>query len=746
MDETAALAAFHEAVTEPNHVHAILAVLDTYRATILEGEAYEADFNELLKGGVRQQAIAQGLYEEWALSGNFGSMGLLKLMLGEQVHFEHAKHQFVTAVNSAANPNAMADAIALHAPALSEHRQNQIRRLVGMGDDPNVRARIEELQKDPYTIVLDKITGRPADTGFLNDLAAGLLTARDPKGAFNDVLPIITALDLASVASDAALFAAFNDAADWNPMLAAIHENASTVLDGTSTSTLQMLPDGGEREEAIGVALIEIRTLFGPFEGVNEFRDAVNQQIAVERAKHEFVQAIDNADDADGIASALEQVIILNTDRQNQIARWSNSSDPVVVSRAEALKGEAYTIVLKEIEARLNDEAFMADLSGRLLSARDAIPGDKTFSSIVKIISAIDTAADAINSPTAPADQKVLTDEDAALVEVAIGASDPDGDALTYKIKENAGPQKGTVILSDGKFTYTPDRNVSGSDRFTIANSDGTHGTAEQKVSVVINAVNDAPAEVSLSKDEVVENSKRGTEIGQLTAGDADGDPLTFTLLDNAGERFELQVVNGATSLVVKEGSRLDYEQATSHRIKVQVKDAANATYEETFTIQVENATDETLTGTPFADVLKGNAGKDTLQGGSGDDKLWGGLSNDTLSGDKGKDVFVFDTKAHKSTNRDKILDFKVTDDAIWLDNAIFTKLGKKGTEDKPAQMKKEFFLVGSKAKDKNDYLVYDKAKGVLSYDADGSGKGKAVEIASLSKKLAITYKDFFVI
>ena len=60
--------------------------------------------------------------------------------------------------------------------------------------------------------------------------------------------------------------------------------------------------------------------------------------------------------------------------------------------------------------------------------------------------------------------------------------------------------------------------------------------------------------------------------------------------------------------------------------------------------------------------------------------------------------------------------------------------------------MKKNFFAVGPKAKDKNDYVIYDSKKGVLLYDADGSGKGKAVEFASLSKKLAMTYKDFFVI
>ncbi|WP_281413393.1 hypothetical protein [Microvirga sp.] len=42
--------------------------------------------------------------------------------------------------------------------------------------------------------------------------------------------------------------------------------------------------------------------------------------------------------------------------------------------------------------------------------------------------------------------------------------------------------------------------------------------------------------------------------------------------------------------------------------------------------------------------------------------------------------------------------------------------------------------------------MIYDKAKGVLLYDVDGSGQGKAAEIATLSKKLAVTYKDFFVI
>lgn len=106
----------------------------------------------------------------------------------------------------------------------------------------------------------------------------------------------------------------------------------------------------------------------------------------------------------------------------------------------------------------------------------------------------------------------------------------------------------------------------------------------------------------------------------------------------------------------------------------------------------------------------------------------------------------MFDSKANAKTNKDTIADFSVRDDAIWLDNAFFSMLGA-GTESRPGQLKSSSFVKGSKAKDKNDFIIYDKAKGKLFYDADGSGsKSKAVEIATLSKDLAMTYKDFFVI
>ncbi len=115
------------------------------------------------------------------------------------------------------------------------------------------------------------------------------------------------------------------------------------------------------------------------------------------------------------------------------------------------------------------------------------------------------------------------------------------------------------------------------------------------------------------------------------------------------------------------------------------------------------------------------------------------------LTGGSGRDTFVFDTKANKKTNVDTITDFNVKNDSIWLDNAIFKKLGKKGTPDKPVKLNKDFFSSDG-AKDKNDYVLYNKKTGVVYYDEDGSGSKKAVEIVRLDKNLKLTYNDFFVV
>ncbi len=156
------------------------------------------------------------------------------------------------------------------------------------------------------------------------------------------------------------------------------------------------------------------------------------------------------------------------------------------------------------------------------------------------------------------------------------------------------------------------------------------------------------------------------------------------------------------------------------------------------------------LTGNSLNNVISGNRAKNTIKAGQGDDVIGGGYGNDILYGETGQDKFVFDAKlgtfkTDRTVNFDTVGDFSAKNDSFYLDDAVFKKLGK-GSADKPVQLKKGFFTIGTEAKDKNDYVIYNKSTGVLSYDADGSESGKAVEFAQVKKGLVLTYKDFFVI
>ncbi|MFC1457602.1 calcium-binding protein [Microvirga arabica] len=142
------------------------------------------------------------------------------------------------------------------------------------------------------------------------------------------------------------------------------------------------------------------------------------------------------------------------------------------------------------------------------------------------------------------------------------------------------------------------------------------------------------------------------------------------------------------------------------------------------------------LTGSNFANTIVGNAGAN---------KIYGGAGNDLLYGQTGKDVFVFDTRPNKSSNVDKIYDFRYQDDSFQLDNKYFTKLGS-GTASKPKKFKSDMFVEGKKAQDREDRIVYDKKTGALYYDQDGTGSKAQVKIATITNKTKLYYHDFYVI
>ncbi|NIX76744.1 calcium-binding protein [Microvirga terricola] len=290
-----------------------------------------------------------------------------------------------------------------------------------------------------------------------------------------------------------------------------------------------------------------------------------------------------------------------------------------------------------------------------------------------------------------------------------------------------------------------------GSDRYVVDNAfdtivelaGGGYDTAITKVSYQLGVnthVEELVADTAAGGISLAGNELSNRLVGNDFSNVLDGGGSSDTLVGGLGD--DIYKVDNAFDIVVEiagEGtdtviSSISYTVGAAASIEV---------------LQTANANDTSaisLTGNAFANVITGNAGANRLSGEAGDDRLVGGLGNDILTGGSGKDVFVFSTKPNKAKNLDRITDYNVVDDSIWLDDAVFKGLGSTGSIAKPAKLKSAAFWVGAQAHDSSDRIIYNKASGALFYDADGTGKIAPVMIAQLTKNLKMTAADFFVI
>lgn len=148
------------------------------------------------------------------------------------------------------------------------------------------------------------------------------------------------------------------------------------------------------------------------------------------------------------------------------------------------------------------------------------------------------------------------------------------------------------------------------------------------------------------------------------------------------------------------------------------------------------NELDNTLTGNAAANVLIGKAGNDRLVGGGGGDVLSGGAGNDTLTGGAGADTFRFDGATATDAGRDLIVDFVHGEDVLQFERYYYGGVETNGALD-PSH-----FVLGTKAGDADDRMIYDKATGSLWYDADGTGSQAQIRIAVLASQPDLAASD----
>ncbi|WP_027668770.1 cadherin domain-containing protein [Rhizobium leguminosarum] len=139
---------------------------------------------------------------------------------------------------------------------------------------------------------------------------------------------------------------------------------------------------------------------------------------------------------------------------------------------------------------------------------------------------------------------------------------------------------KYTFALNNGSHILTSA--LEGKDTLTDVEfarfADGVYDFAKGKFTP--DGSNIAPTNIQLSKTSLLESTPIWTTVGLLSAKDADGDALTYTLIDGANDHFR---INGNRIVTSK---ALDYETAKSHTIKVAVSDG-KVTVEKDITINV---------------------------------------------------------------------------------------------------------------------------------------------------------------
>lgn len=210
-----------------------------------------------------------------------------------------------------------------------------------------------------------------------------------------------------------------------------------------------------------------------------------------------------------------------------------------------------------------------------------------------------------------------------------------------------------------------------------------------------------------------------------VSAGDGDDQILTGDGNDkvNAGSgNNTIDAGNGANKVTAGSGA----DMIATHSGKDNINAGEGNNY-----VSSGAEADSVTTGSGY-DQIFGGAGNDKISAGAGSDRIDGGAGADKLAGGAGIDTFVF--SAINSGEFDTITDFD--DDVLEFDLSVFTGL---------AGASEESFVLGAAALDANDYLVYNASKGVLYYDADGSGAGAAVQIALIkgADAKSVAFEDF---
>jgi Ca2+-binding RTX toxin-like protein len=315
------------------------------------------------------------------------------------------------------------------------------------------------------------------------------------------------------------------------------------------------------------------------------------------------------------------------------------------------------------------------------------------------------------------------------------------GETFTYKLRDSAGGLfaiSGSNLVVNGTLNYE----TATSYDIVVRVTDSGNQTYDKTFTIdLTNLGATALTDGNNAANSVAEGAATGATVGVTgLANDPGGGPLTYSLLDDAGGRFQINATTGVVTVL--NGSLLDYETATSHTVTIQATDGTYAV-DEDFVVNLTNVNGVTRTGNDNNNTLTGTGESDTLNGGKGNDTLTGLGGPDNLTGGNGADIFLFN---FANEGVDTITDFKVGGaDKIRVSASGF---GGGLVAGATVSLTTTGDFAGAFSAGSNGYFIFDNAgadSGVY-WDPTGGDSTDAVLFVKLSGVTSLLPSDFHVV
>ncbi len=243
---------------------------------------------------------------------------------------------------------------------------------------------------------------------------------------------------------------------------------------------------------------------------------------------------------------------------------------------------------------------------------------------------------------------------------VLFNDTDVDGPGLSAVLVSGPANAAAFTLNADGSFTYTPNGNFNGTDSFTYRASDGSLDSNIATVTIIVNAVNDAPV---ISSDgagptAAVNAAENQTAVTTVTSTDVDGGTAVYSIVGGADQA--LFSIDSATGLLTFDTAP-DFETPIDaggnniYDVTVQVADGNGGTDAQAIAVTVTNVNEAPVISSDGAGPTAAvNAAENQtavttvtrtdVDGGTAVYSIVGGADQALFSIDSATGVLTFDT------------------------------------------------------------------------------------------------------